>query len=231
MFNYSRLSFLDVAYNQLSDLDLSASNGQLLYLDISGNLYTDVGPVEMMGFYSSDILCNDTHLTTLDLSQSQYVIHLELRNNPDLETLNLHNQDIDAPCLETQQEPCRIQNIFENNPSLATVCVDDFELESFQLFFSNPAITLTTDCSSLLAANPFDNSNEIVMFPNPAYNVLQIDSKYGNDIAVAIYNATGQLLMHQEHGNGIDVSGLAGGTYFIRVTSGIEKKVLQFVKL
>lgn len=229
--NYSQLAFLNVAYNQLLDLDISASNGQLLYLDISGNLYTDVGPVEMMGFYSSDILCNDTHLTTLDLSQSQYVIHLELRNNPDLKTLNLHNQDIDAPCLETPQEPCRIQNIFENNPSLATVCVDNFELESFQLFFSNPAITLTTDCSSLLTTSHFDNSNEIVMFPNPAHHVLQIDSKYGNGISADIYNITGQLLMHRDYANTIDVSALAGGTYFISITTGIEKKVLQFVKL
>lgn len=223
--------FLNVAYNQLTELDFSNSNGKLLYLDISGNLYTDVGPIEMLGVFESDLLCNDTRLTALDLSQSYFIVHLEIRNNSDLQTINLHNQDIDVPCVENPTGPCSILNIIENNPALAALCVDENEVASFETFLDNPAIVVTSDCG-LLAAQNFGAGSNWALFPNPVNDVLQLHTKSGETIEnVSIYSTTGQLLVDCRHCDTIDVSGLARGNYFARITTDSGQFFRQFLKL
>lgn len=224
------LYFLNAAYNQLDGLDFSNSSGKLLYLDISGNLYTDMGPIETDGYFESDVLCNDTRLTSLDLSQSEFMIHLEIRNNPDLQTINLHNGDIDVPCVENPDGPCRIQNIIENNPALAALCVDDNEVASFETFLNNPEVMVTSDCGLLAAAN-FGAGDDFILFPNPVNDILQLRTTSGKAIEnISIYSTTGQLLADCRHCDAIDVSGLARGCYFARITTDSGQYVHRFLK-
>jgi len=62
------------------------------------------------------------------------------------------------------------------------------------------------------------NKNELYFFPNPAISRININSS-SPLTKVWIFNALGQLMMHQEMNNGVNslgLTGLADGTYFLK---------------
>lgn len=225
---------LNVAYNQLTSFDLTdaQANGQLLYLDISGNLYTDVGAFETMGFYESDVIVNDTKLLSLDLSQCDFVFHLEIRNNSDLETINFQNNDLDVPCSSqpNPETPCHIQSIIENNPSLTSICVDANEADAFAIHFDDPLLLIATDCA-LLTTTDFESDADFVIFPNPATNVLNIESEAEIPTQAKIYDIFGQLPLTLDHPSQIEIGSLPAGVYVIELISNEKKTNRKFIKL
>jgi hypothetical protein len=82
-----------------------------------------------------------------------------------------------------------------------------------------------------------NSTTEIIVFPNPATNVLQL--RLNNSYAtmnVQIINGAGQVVKQYSNKSTtgqvlqIPISDLASGTYFLYLQSGSEKQVLQFVK-
>ena len=80
-------------------------------------------------------------------------------------------------------------------------------------------------------------ATEIVVFPNPATNLLQLRLNNGyQKMNVQIMNGAGQVVKQYTNVTAanqllqIPVSDLASGTYFLYLQSGSEKQVLQFVK-
>jgi hypothetical protein len=80
-------------------------------------------------------------------------------------------------------------------------------------------------------------ATEIVVFPNPATNLLQLrlNNTY-EKINVQIMNGAGQVVKQYTNLSAVNqllqipVSTLASGTYFLYLQSGSEKQVLQFAK-
>ncbi len=73
---------------------------------------------------------------------------------------------------------------------------------------------------------------DLLIFPNPAVNWLQIDYKDGID-RVEVYSATGKEVMQHEvqaYSFKMDVSNLSKGIYLVNVYSGLETGVYQFIK-
>jgi len=72
----------------------------------------------------------------------------------------------------------------------------------------------------------------LVIYPNPTANILNLDA--ATPISnVEIVNVLGQVLIFESSNStisNIDVSALSKGTYFIKVTSDNNAKVLQFLK-
>ena len=81
-----------------------------------------------------------------------------------------------------------------------------------------------------------DKATEILVFPNPTTDVLQLQLNNAFDkMNVQIINNTGQLvkLLNVAASNQIitiPVQNLAAGKYWLRLQSGNEKQMLQFVK-
>jgi hypothetical protein len=73
-------------------------------------------------------------------------------------------------------------------------------------------------------------ANSFSIYPNPAMNVLHIQTKNGEPILSAtVYNPLGQMVL--TNGNSeIDISRLAPGNYFITVDSDKRKSTLKFIK-
>lgn len=72
-----------------------------------------------------------------------------------------------------------------------------------------------------------DNSNQLLIYPNPASNTLQL-SLSGNHEAVEITDVLGNELIHeyvsmQQGKASIDISSLSGGVYFIKTSKGTQK--------
>jgi hypothetical protein len=80
------------------------------------------------------------------------------------------------------------------------------------------------------------NSNEILVYPNPASNEIFIENYTGENPMLRIYNVSGQLLVQQKLGSGkqtVDTGTLLNGIYFVNLydKNGISKtKKLVIVK-
>ncbi|AXO79540.1 T9SS C-terminal target domain-containing protein [Olleya aquimaris] len=83
--------------------------------------------------------------------------------------------------------------------------------------------TLSVDDVSL-------STNSVRLYPNPVNDKLFI--KLDNAIdSITIYNVNGQIIKHTEiFSNGIDVSGLNAGLYFINIKSDNRENIKKFIK-
>ena len=70
------------------------------------------------------------------------------------------------------------------------------------------------------------NKERIFIFPNPARNLLEINTEDENK-NIIIYNSVGEVLIHKVTAeNQIDVSALDSGLYFLK----INDMVFKFIK-
>ena len=105
--------------------------------------------------------------------------------------------------------------------------------QSYYIFVLNTGgpSDIVIDISGSLGTN--DNSIDgFVMYPNPASNVLNLNSNVSID-DVTVYNMLGQRVYAQTIGatrTQIDVSGLSTGTYLIKVNAGGQTATYQFLK-
>jgi hypothetical protein len=72
------------------------------------------------------------------------------------------------------------------------------------------------------------NNNTLKVFPNPAYNTLNIDGANGNT-TYSIRDIMGKELMTGT-GNSIDISNMAAGMYILKATNGSAVKTGKFTK-
>jgi hypothetical protein len=118
-----------------------------------------------------------------------------------------------------------------------TLAIGDSFSNSASIYFdynhqivTEPAVTTI----QLLATTGFEFADEFALYPNPANNILNIQSKVDAKIhSIDIYNTLGQLVMAMtdtKNVSKIDVSDLASGNYFIKVTSDKGSSNIRFVK-
>ena len=92
--------------------------------------------------------------------------------------------------------------------------------------------TYTTTVESILSNQSFDFSTQFTLYPNPAKEVLNIQSKNSLEIqSIEIYNLLGQVVLAVPNTtNAIDVSNLKTGTYFVKVNTEKGSSNTKFVK-
>ncbi|MCF6129014.1 T9SS type A sorting domain-containing protein [Flavobacterium sp. AS60] len=100
--------------------------------------------------------------------------------------------------------------------------------------YNAPIITNTfTSTIQALGNQDFEFSDYVSLYPNPARDILNIQTK--NDIQISsvnIYNTLGQLVLvlPEVKDAGIDVSDLVTGTYFIKINSDKGSASTKFIK-
>lgn len=73
--------------------------------------------------------------------------------------------------------------------------------------------------TNALSTTPFEQS-QLVMYPNPATDVVSLTSADNSEIAsIAIYNLSGQAVLETTQTQNINISTLAAGTYFLQAKS------------
>ena len=85
-----------------------------------------------------------------------------------------------------------------------------------------------------LETKDFEFSDYFAVYPNPATDVLNIQSKQSTQInSISIYNTLGQLLLiipKAKNTSTVDVSNLPTGNYFIEIHSDQGTPNTQFLK-
>jgi hypothetical protein len=115
------------------------------------------------------------------------------------------------------------------------VAVGDIITSEASIYFDyNPAIstnTAATQFVDLLAVNDnFDNNNDLILYPNPVKNILNINTRI-TSYKIEIYSRVGQLLYENKDQNTIDFNNYNTGIYFIKITDDqkncISKKIIK----
>jgi hypothetical protein len=232
---------LDVSYNQIANLSLPSSVNYA-YLNISGNLYdqVDIRQLRLENFY-----CDDTHLTSLDLSQTlQLGETISVRNNAELQSINLKNNRFDF--CDVMGGGCHFYLALSGNPLLNNICLDTFEhegesglneLDFFQTQYNLNNINFNQDCnepSPELTVN--DVTKSIHLYPNPVQNILTLEGKNSAKIqGYTLYNIMGQSILSENFNEvnlvSIDMSVLQPGTYMLEFVSDKGKSTTKIIKI
>lgn len=232
---------LDISYNQIAQLNLPAS-ANYAYLNISGNLYNEV---QIQQLRLENFYCEDTLLTSLDLSQTlQLGETISIKNNPELESINLKNNRFDF--CDVMGGGCHFYLALSGNPSLTNICLDTFEhegvsglneLDFFQTQYSLNNINFNQDCSEPSPELTItDIAKSINYYPNPVQNILNIEAKNSAGIQnVNLYHLTGQKVLNYNFSNAtsaqIDASVLHTGIYMLEIISDKGNITSKIIKL
>jgi Leucine-rich repeat (LRR) protein len=224
----TELDFLFCNNNLLTGLDVT-QNWRLGYLVCSNNPLGSLNVTQ--NIFINFLVCSSNELTTLDLTQNQSLFRLSCSANQ-LTTLDLRSNLFleDLVCTHNPLTTLNLKNGYNsrinvrmwayNNPLLTCIIVDDENAiypECDRPNNSGWCIDSTTiyaeEC--VLGLEDYD-SITFTMFPNPAQNVLNIESKKMIE-NVKIYSLQGQLI---KEGNNttVDVSDLSYGLYFVQVS-------------
>lgn len=113
-----------------------------------------------------------------------------------------------------------VGNTFSNNANIY-----------FDYNFPITTNTYTTTIAAL-SNQSFDFGTQFILYPNPAKDVLNIQSKNSLEIqSIEIYNLLGQVVLAVPNSsNAIDVSNLKTGTYFVKVNTEKGSSNTKFVK-
>jgi len=121
--------------------------------------------------------------------------------------------------------------------TLPTLALGDSFSNTASIYFdfnypivTEPAVTTFAE----LGTKDFDFNNYFTLYPNPANGVLNITSKQNIELqSISIYNVLGQMVVSVPNAkgvNGVDVSNLSNGNYFIKVVSDKGTSNAKFIK-
>lgn len=139
------VSSLNVSNNLLTSLSFSGGMGTSDGINLSNNPLTSLSISG--GYEFADFSCNNTALTSIDLSNvANFRYGFSIANNPNLQSVNLRNGSM-SHCTSTMGGECLSTIYIGNNPQLHNICVD-YEEEATELnaLFNNPAITYSLYC-------------------------------------------------------------------------------------
>lgn len=124
--------------------------------------------------------------------------------------------------------------VFKIKTKSTLVLGDTFTNNANIYFDYNFPITTNTYTTTVatLSTQDFDFGTYFTLYPNPAKDVLNIQTKQGLAInSIEIYNQLGQIVMAVTNAvNAVDVANLASGTYFVKVNTEKGSANAKFVK-
>lgn len=223
--NINSISGLE-AFINVVEFDFSLNNLQVLNLS---------------GFPQIEILkANQSNIQNLNLSQNSNLTSLEVKNNNILgldlssnsslvsfKSGNINLQNINFKNGENQNI-----TLFEvlNSPNLQFICVDNTEFAEAN-FTNVPAqVEFTENCSLLSIADDQFLTDNIILFPNPVSETLQIRMPSSLVFQSAtVFSIIGEKLLVISE-KSVDFSNLSAGVYFVKITTDEGSVTRKIVK-
>jgi hypothetical protein len=103
----------------------------------------------------------------------------------------------------------------------------------YQVVITVGTCTAISDCKSMvtLGSASFEKDTTFVIYPNPVASVLNISNTTGTEVDnVTIYDLSGALVLSTQKTNTISLSGLASGTYLVKIKSGDRIETKKIIK-
>ncbi|RTY87979.1 leucine-rich repeat domain-containing protein [Flavobacterium sp. GT3R68] len=257
--SFTNLQFIECQNNQITNLPFSTlanlegiicSNNQISSLNEIENLthlkelWFSFNQITNVNFQNlsqlEEIQCKNNLLTEINLCGTN-VRFLWCSNNPNLQALYLKNNVISEVIATAKLTPPPLHNfMFNNLPSLTTICYDSGELDAVNdgLNFNTNGINFTTSCDTncLLNTDDIDFNTSFTLYPNPAKNTLTINIKDAISVkSINVYNNLGQYIQTVANPNFdssfiLDVSKLQSGCYFMTIIHDKGIATTKFIK-
>lgn len=220
--NFTNLQSLYVEQNQdLTNIDIS-QNTELFFLDIEASQITDIDLTNNPNLQYLYLDLNQ-QLTSLDISENPSIIRLSCVYNQ-LTSLNIANGN-NTDILEFEST---------GNPDLLCIQVDDVNYANNQPCnqenesgFCKDDFTSYSENCNLGIENNLKES--IFLYPNPVSDILHIKSNQPIE-NVKLYSIQGKLINELSNTENINLSKLAPGFYFVKLTIGNETLTRKIVK-
>lgn len=234
--NCNNIKTIDCSRNLISNLNLNGlSNLRNLYC--YHNQLTELDA--SMAINLIELYCDHNLMNFLDLSNLTNLkkLHCEFNQLPILNA-NYLSQIESLYCDHNEIVSLYIKNgineqalIISNNP-ITYICADASQFSDLQPYIdAHPGCTLDSSCS-LKVSEFTDTIAELVVSPNPAHSILNLNTKNRID-GIEIYNLWGQLVLNisnPQNGQSVDVSTLRAGNYFIRIITDTGNLIQKFIK-
>ena len=221
---FTNLAFLYCDNNQITNLDLSGLPS-ISFLVCDHNNIQSLNLSNQINLRS--LYCDYNLLTNLDVS-TMLMVSLHCNNNP-LVNLNMKTGNFFGNNLLSQTN----MN-FSNCPTLTSICVDDFNINSIQNKVNGYGyVNCSVNSNCNLSSVSFDFNQNIKIFPNPVSNTLNIEYDKQDMSTITISNVSGQTILTLnvgQHSNAIDVSELTQGVYFIKMITDQGTMSDKFIK-
>jgi hypothetical protein len=231
--------------NQITDLNLGNNavltqlycyNNQLTNLDVSNNTAL------------TDLYCYDNALTSLDVTYNLALTGLGCQNNQLVNLdVSLNTLLTDLACNDNLLTSLNVANgnnenmnqmLAHNNPNLTCIQHDmDFDPTTKPYdevtqtgWHKDASANWSNDCSTL-STNDFSiNQNQIILYPNPASNVVNIKWNREKSTQIEVFNLAGQKVL-QKHVNGttarLKTDQLRSGIYILKVENTSQKLIIK----
>jgi hypothetical protein len=118
-------------------------------------------------------------------------------------------------------------------PSLSKVCVWEIPFPVTFDTTNSPNVYFTNDCLAN-SLDVYEENGNIVVYPNPADDIINIEIANINYTVIEIYNISGKLIYNKgfnSKSEKIDISGFQRGIYLVKVKQGmlvfVEKVVVR----
>jgi uncharacterized protein YjbI with pentapeptide repeats len=213
--NNINLEYLSLRRNDLESIDLS-NNLNLETLRLSGNFLTEID------------LSNNLDLTILELYNMTErggpgISNLDLSANINLQEVGVAASNLSFLNIQNGNNLMLEHLEAASNPLLSCILVDDenyvypdcvFTGSSMEGWCIDSWTTLSEDC--LLS---IDDSflQQIKIYPNPAFDILNIESQEPIEW-IQIFDISGSIIFSQYYGsNKVDISRLQSGLYFVKL--------------
>lgn len=115
--------------------------------------------------------------------------------------------------------------------TVSTLQENDVVMQQSSVYFDYNTPVQTNEAQTAftaLSAPHFEVNNDVLLYPNPATDVVNIETK-NTVIQAELYDAQGRLL-YSGQSSVLDVSARQAGLYFVKITTEKGSKVLKLVK-
>jgi len=241
---FVNLDTLDCSSNAITSLKLSmnemlrevnCTKNELTSLDVSNNALLEW------------LHCWSNELTSLDVSNNTVLKGLYIQRNQ-IDTLDLSNNTALKyfSCRGNQFTNLDVSNNnsltalrIDEMPTLTEVCVWElpFPPEGVEIDTTgSPNVCFETDCNGVCGTTGIitNSPTELSIYPNPAIDILTIETTRSGQHTVEIASVNGQLLFIdkiEEPTYQIDLSSFQKGLYFITVRSSDFVRTEKIIKL
>ena len=212
------LKYLVCRFNNLSELQLDF-NPYLEILQIDTNQFTsiDLSQLSLLDTFT----CSNNKLRNLDLSQNPNLTWF-IGDNNQLRNFNLQNGN---------NESLNWMKV-QGNTGLQCIQVDDEGYANNKTcnvdYWCKDSTASYSEFCELIGVEDISNI-DFQLFPNPAHNILNIQSKTPIE-KVKIYTTQG-ILVKEISTNTFDVSQLSAGVYFVEVKVDDKSATKKFIKI
>lgn len=250
---HNSVTNIDVTANQNLET-LSISNNPINILDVNQNQNLKILRVESTELTSLDVRLNTNlkrlsvgrnELTSLDISQNHTLetlscdenklTNLDISNNTNLFSLSCENNQLISLNIKNGANTTLVDMKARNNPNLECIQVDNAAMANSKYCIIDDPLPswckdgtaiFSEDCSLGVEDNYADSFN---LYPNPVRDILYIEA-IEVPMIVEIYSTAG-ILIETTSNLYIDVSDLASGLYFIKVSMQGRNSTKKFIKI